>query len=100
MVVEGRTLANMNVDEYVSVVTLYDENMRQLWQQGFDYKFSQSKVAQAIRGIPQARYVITTTRRAYWEDDGKILMENRSRSDKTKKRYKYDLWENKIVNVK
>lgn len=100
LVVEGRTLANMNVDEYVSVVTFYDENMRQLWQQGFDYKFSQSKVAQAIRGIPQARYVITTTRRAYWEDDGKILMENRSRSDKTKKRYKYDLWENKIVNVK
>ncbi len=100
LVVEGRTLANMNVDEYVSVVTLYDENMRQLWQQGFDYKFSQSKVAQAIRGLPQARYVLTTTRRAYWEDDGKILMENRSRSDKTKKRYKYDLWENKIVSVK
>ena len=90
----------MNVDEYVSVVTIYDDNMRQLWQQGFDYKFSQSKVEQAIRSIPQARYVLTTTRRAYWEEDGKILTENRSRSDKTKKRYKYDLWEKQIVSVK
>ncbi len=100
LVVDGHVLANMNVDEYVSVVTIYDDNMRQLWQQGFDYKFSQSKVEQAIRSIPQARYVLTTTRRAYWEEDGKILTENRSRSDKTKKRYKYDLWEKQIVSVK
>lgn len=98
--VAGHTLANMNVDEYVASISIYDEKMRQLWLKNFDSKFSQSKVEYAIKGLAQARYVMVTTRRAYWKEDGLILSESRLHSDKTKKRYKYDLWEKKIVDVK
>ncbi len=97
--IEGHTMAEMNVDEYVAAMTLYDANMKQLWQQGFENKFAQSKLTKALREHPQARYVMTTTRRTYWEGDD-VLVENRAKWDKTKKQYKYDLQERRIVSVK
>lgn len=98
--VAGHTLAHLNVDEFVTFIAFYDENMNLLWSYDFDGRFSQSKVEYAINGLAQARYVVTTARKVYWQNDGRILTENRGFSSQAEKQYKYDLWEKRPVDVK
>ncbi len=93
-VIDGQTMAQFNVDEYISAVYLYDANGKRLLQKNIEDKFSESFLRKALAGNPQARYLQLTTRKAQWETDqdgDSILKEDRSRSDKTKHQHWYNL---------
>ncbi len=102
LVLDGQTLANLQVDEYISAFYLYDENGKKLLQHNVEDKFSQTVLLKALRQHPQARYLQLTSRKAQWneEDDIPILKEERSGRDKTKRQHWYNLQTRQIEPVR
>ena len=94
LVIDGHTLAQLNVDEYISAVYLYDSNGKRLLQKNIEEKFSESLIRRALADNPQTAYVQLTSRKAQWETDAdgdSILKEDRSRNDKTKRQHWYNV---------
>lgn len=94
LVIDGHTLAQLNVDEYISAVYLYDSNGKRLLQKNIEEKFSESLIRNALADNPQTAYIQLTSRKAQWETDAdgdSILKEDRSRNDKTKRQHWYNV---------
>ena len=93
LTINGQTFANLNVDEYISAVYLYDTNGKKLAQKNMDEKFSQSTLLRLLDENPSAAYLQLTSRKAQWfqDEDWFILKEDRSKNDKTKRQHWYNL---------
>lgn len=94
LVIDGHALAQLNVDEYISAVYLYDSNGKRLLQKNIEDKFSESLIRRALADNPQTAYIQLTSRKAQWETDkdgDSILKEDRSRNDKTKRQHWYNV---------
>lgn len=99
LVLNGKNIIPLNVDEYISYVSFHNAEGKQVWQQGFDSKFSYSKV-QEMLDIYSPRYITVTVRRAAWSPENpEVLVENRTSRDLTKTTYKYDFQTEEIVSV-
>ncbi len=99
LMLNKQKVIDLNVDEYISYVSFQDETGKQLWQQGFENKFSYSKVQEMLE-IYNPRYITVTVRRAGWsETDPEVLVENRTSRDLTKTTYKYDFEAQEIISV-
>ncbi len=99
LILNGREIIPLNVDEYISYVSFQDAEGKQLWQKGFDSKFSYSQVQEMLE-IYSPRYIMVTVRRAAWDPKNpEILSENRSSRDLSKVTYKYDWESGEVVSV-
>jgi len=95
----GQKIVDLNVDEYISYVTLQDASGKNVWQKGFDSKFSYSKVKEALE-IYAPRYIQLTVRRAHWDETHPdVLVEVRASHDRNRTTYTYDFEEQKITSV-
>ncbi len=97
--IKGHTLARLNVDEYISAISLYDAQGKRLAQKNLEDKFSQTTVESMLESNPQARYIQLTSRKAQWvtDNDGdSILKEDRSKHDTSKRHHWYNLQTKKI----
>ncbi|MCQ2410509.1 MAG: hypothetical protein MJ053_03140 [Elusimicrobiaceae bacterium] len=93
----GHTLLDLRLDEYISYVKLLDENGKQLWQRGFEFKFGYIAVEEQINAL-SPRYIEFTVRRAQWDaQNPEFYREMRNKYDKTRMTYRYDFQEGKIV---
>lgn len=99
LVLNKQKIVDLNVDEYISYVSFLDANGKTLWQQGFQSKFSYSKVQEMLE-IYSPRYMTLTVRRASWNPDSpEVLFESHTASwDSSKTTYKYDFETGKIVS--
>ena len=94
LVIDGQNIAQLNVDEYISALYLFDETGKRVAQTNLEDKFSQSLLLKMLEENPQAAYLQITSRKAHWETDkdgDSILKEDRSRNDKTKRQHWYNL---------
>ena len=94
LILGGQKVLDMPVQGYVSFIRLMDANGKLQWQRGFDSKFAYDDVNERI-SIFSPRYVELTTRRVHW--DGDQLREIRNSTDKTRRTFRYDFVEGKIV---
>ncbi|MCQ2410507.1 MAG: serine protease [Elusimicrobiaceae bacterium] len=91
LVLGERTLTELNVDEFVSLLTLKDESGRELWQRSVaDSKFPYRTLEKAIQDHP-ARYLELSISRVVLNGDHLV------ESQKTLRQVVYDLQENKQV---
>lgn len=94
LILGGKKILDMPVMGYISYIRLFDETGKQLWQREFESKFGYDQVNEAI-SIFSPRYIEITTRRAFWEED--YLLEVRASRDKSRRTYRYDFLEGKII---
>lgn len=93
----GQKVLDMPVQGYISYVRLLDENGKQLWQRGFESKFGYDQVNKMIEKF-SPRYIELTVRRVHWDpDQPDKLIEMRNSRDKSRRTYRYDFKEQKIV---
>ena len=116
LVIEGQKIATLNVDEYISVCDLFDENGKRIAQQNIPGKFSESRIHETLEKHPQAVYLNLTSRKVNWKEEQsspkvssqtneilgnpekfKILEENRGKTDKTKQQHWYNLQTKEIL---
>lgn len=100
LILNGKKTISLNVDEYISYISFYNAEGKQVWQQGFDSKFSYSKV-QEMLDIYSPRYIDITVCRAVWNpEDPSVLFEHHTAAwDRSKTTYKYDFETQQIVSV-
>lgn len=101
LIFNNQKIVDLNVDEYISYVALYDAEGKVLWQKGFENKFSYSTVQKKIEEF-SPRSMTVTTRRATWDQaEPTVLFENHTAGwDTSKTTYKYDFETQQIVSVK
>lgn len=101
LIFNKQKIVDLNVDEYISYVALYDADGKVLWQKGFESKFSYSTVQKKIEEL-SPRSMTVTTRRATWDQaEPTVLFENHTAAwDTSKVTYKYDFKIQQIVSVK
>lgn len=99
LILNKREILSLNVDEYISNISFQNADGKQQWQQGFEGKFSFSKVEEMLE-IYSPRYITITVRRATWNPSNpEVMLENRASHDLTKTTYKYDWKTREIVSV-
>ncbi|WP_428049155.1 hypothetical protein [Candidatus Avelusimicrobium caledoniensis] len=97
LILGGQKVLDMPVDGYISYVRLFNENKKQLWQRGFESKFAYDQVNAMIEKF-SPRYIELTTRRVHWDPaTPDKLLEIRNPRDKTRRTYRYDFKEGKII---
>ncbi|MGN0025177.1 MAG: hypothetical protein ACI351_07090 [Candidatus Avelusimicrobium sp.] len=99
LILNGKNIIPLNVDEYISYVSFQNAEGKQIWQKGFDSKFSYSKVQEMLEEY-SPRYITVTVRRAVWSPTNpEVLVENRTSRELTKTTYKYDFETEEIISV-
>lgn len=99
LILNKQKIIDLNVDEYISYISFHDAAGKQVWQHGFDKKFSYSKVQEMMDAL-SPRYITVTTRRTVWNpEEPEVLMRNLAYRDMTKTTYKYDLEARQLISV-
>lgn len=101
LILNGKNIIPLNVDEYIAYISFYDAEGKQVWQHGFSSKFSYSKV-QEMLDVYSPRFIDITVRRAVWNSENPtVLFEDHTAAwDKSKTTYKYDFETQQIVSVR
>lgn len=91
LVLNSQKIMDLNVDEYISYITLYDKTGKLLKQQGFEHRFSFSKVQEMIE-IYKPASISFVVRRAIWNPQNPEVMweEHAAPYDQTKVTYRYN----------
>lgn len=97
LILGGQKVLDLHVLSYISFIKLFDQNGKLLWQRGFESKFAYDEVNEHISAlVPQ--YVELTVRRVHWDPvHPDKLLEMRNSRDLTRRTYRYDFKEGKIV---
>ncbi|MBR4356256.1 MAG: hypothetical protein IKP96_06830 [Elusimicrobiaceae bacterium] len=94
LVLGGQKVLDMPVDGYISEIRLLNDAGKPLWRRGFESKFAYDQVNEQISRL-SPRYIELTVRRVLWEGDQ--LIEVRKSWDRTRRSYRYDLQEGRMV---
>ena len=93
----GQKVLDLHVTSYISFIKLLDRDGKLLWQRGFESKFAYDQVNEKITALSPAM-VELTVRRVHWDPASPDkLLEMRNSRDHTRRTYRYDFQEKKIV---
>ena len=97
LVLGGQKVLDLHVTSYISFIKLFDSNGKLLWQRDFKSKFAYDQVDHKIAVLsPQS--IEFTVRRVQWDPaHPDKLLEIRGSRDLTRRTYRYDFKEQKIV---
>ncbi len=94
LTINGQNLAQLDVDEYITSISLYDTENKRLFLHNYNDKFSQSVLTNALKENPQAQYLLINTRKAQWvQRNGTdyLVEDRRNKKDPTKRQHRYNL---------
>jgi len=91
LTVENKKLLDLNIDEYITEVTLLDADNYQVFHLNFPYRFSYSRLHDAMTTYAP-RYIDFTVHRVFWDPENEEHMtSSRYEKDQPVTIYRYDV---------